>query len=76
MITGKQIREARALLRWHRTRLASNAKLPYSTVKRAELTDGDQPGAKRKDEAGVPMLNELPAPCLSVPAAADEAVPG
>ncbi len=43
MITGRQIREGRALLVMHASKLASRAKLKIATIHRAESTDGDPP---------------------------------
>lgn len=40
MITGAQIRAARALLRWSAQDLADRAGLSYPTVQRAESGDG------------------------------------
>ena len=40
MITGIQIRAARALLGWSASRLAINAGVSYPTVQRAESVDG------------------------------------
>ncbi len=41
MITGAQIREARALLGWSRSTLARLAKVRPTTVQRAEASDGE-----------------------------------
>jgi ribosome-binding protein aMBF1 (putative translation factor) len=43
MITGAQIREARALLGWVRSTLARKAKIGTATVQRAEAADGEPP---------------------------------
>ena len=43
MITGTQIREARALLGWFPSTLALKAKVRTTTVQRAEATDGEPP---------------------------------
>ena len=43
MITGAQIREARALLGWQQRRLAERAKLRAETIARAESADGEPP---------------------------------
>jgi len=43
MITGAQIRAARALLRWSAERLAKEAKLGVATVRRADLADDVTP---------------------------------
>jgi hypothetical protein len=40
LITGAQIRAARALLRWSADDLAKHTKLGVATVRRAEATDG------------------------------------
>jgi hypothetical protein len=40
LITGAQMRAARALLRWSADDLAKHAKLGVATVRRAEATDG------------------------------------
>lgn len=40
MITGCQIRAARALLNWSAVELAKNAGLGVATIRRIELTDG------------------------------------
>lgn len=40
MITGSQMRAARALLRWSAEELASRSKLGVATVRRAEAVDG------------------------------------
>ena len=41
MLTGEQIRAARALARWGQTDLASSAELSVETVKRLEKTQGE-----------------------------------
>jgi ribosome-binding protein aMBF1 (putative translation factor) len=41
MITGAQIREARALLGWSASALARAARMRPTTVQRAEATDGE-----------------------------------
>ena len=41
MLTGRQIREARALLRWRREGLASRTALFFSVIDRAEASDGE-----------------------------------
>ena len=43
MLTGAQIRAARTLLGWERSALAQRAKLPLSTMVRAESVDGEPP---------------------------------
>jgi transcriptional regulator with XRE-family HTH domain len=43
MITGRQIREARALLKWSPARLAEASGLGKATVERAESVDGEPP---------------------------------
>jgi transcriptional regulator with XRE-family HTH domain len=43
MITGAQIRAARAMLRWNPTELARRSKLSTETIRRAENADGEAP---------------------------------
>lgn len=43
MITGKQIREARALMGLQRSKFAEKAGVPHAIVKLAEMTDGECP---------------------------------
>ena len=43
MITGAQIRAARAMLRWNPTELARRSKLSTETIRRAENVDGEAP---------------------------------
>ena len=43
MITGAQIRLARAHLGWERSRLAAKSGLSLSTIIRAEMPDGEAP---------------------------------
>ena len=43
MLTAGQIREARALLRWDRSKLARRSSLPLATIERAETGDGEAP---------------------------------
>jgi transcriptional regulator with XRE-family HTH domain len=43
VITGAQIREARALLGWSRWRVARLARLTTQTIQRAERVDGEPP---------------------------------
>ena len=43
MITGKQIREARALLGLQRSKLAERAGVSHAILKLAEMTDGECP---------------------------------
>lgn len=43
MITGSQIRAARALLRWSAERLAEEAKLGVATIRRADAADDAVP---------------------------------
>src|SRR5215204_3322087 len=43
MITGPQIRAARAMLRWSPGNLASYSKLPLETIRRAESSNGEAP---------------------------------
>jgi transcriptional regulator with XRE-family HTH domain len=42
-ITGRQIRAARALLRWTADELAERSKLGVATIRRAEAVDGPIP---------------------------------
>ena len=51
MITGLQIRAARALLRWSAQQLADAAKVGVATVRRFELEDGTPSGNIRTIEA-------------------------
>ncbi len=41
MLTGRQIREARILLRWQRKGLADRTAVPLSAIERAEASDGE-----------------------------------
>ena len=43
MLTGKQIREARALLGLQRSKLAEKAGVSHTILKLAEMTDGECP---------------------------------
>ncbi len=43
MLTGKQIREARALLGLQRSKFAEKAGVPHTILKLAEMTDGECP---------------------------------
>ncbi len=43
MITGAQIRAARAVVRWSQGGLAISSKLPIETIRRAENADGEAP---------------------------------
>jgi transcriptional regulator with XRE-family HTH domain len=66
MITGLQIRAARALLRWTAQDLAQAARLGVATVRRAESVDGRpalteaNAAALRRalEEAGVTFIDE------------------
>ncbi|MCJ2042958.1 transcriptional regulator [Methylobacterium sp. J-078] len=40
LLTGAQVRAARALLRWSAEELAESARLGVATIRRAELQDG------------------------------------
>ncbi len=40
-ITGRQIREARVLLKWDRSKLARRLALPLTVIERAERGDGE-----------------------------------
>jgi transcriptional regulator with XRE-family HTH domain len=51
MITGAQIRAARALLRWTADQLAGAAKLGVATIRRAELIDGEPSMTEANNEA-------------------------
>ncbi len=44
MVTGSQIRAARAILRWSAEVLAEKARIGVQTVKRLEAVDGVPPG--------------------------------
>lgn len=41
MLTGRQIRDARALLRWNRNDLAKRSAVPVAIIHRAEADDGE-----------------------------------
>ncbi len=41
MLTGREIREARTLLRWRRNGLASRTALSINVIERAEAGDGE-----------------------------------
>ena len=41
MITGAQIRAARAMLRWSADKLAEEARLGVATIRRADAADGE-----------------------------------
>ncbi len=43
MLTGKQIREARALLTLQRSKFAEKAGVPHAILKLAEMTEGECP---------------------------------
>jgi ribosome-binding protein aMBF1 (putative translation factor) len=43
MLTGKQVREARALLGLQRSKFAEKVGVPHAILKLAEMTDGDCP---------------------------------
>lgn len=43
MITGKQLREARALMGLQRSKFAEKAGVPHAIVKLAEMSDGECP---------------------------------
>jgi ribosome-binding protein aMBF1 (putative translation factor) len=66
LLTGAQIRAARALLRWSADELAGAAKIGVATVRRAERTDGKPSMTKANKEAihralesaGVEFINE------------------
>ena len=52
MITGAQIRAARAMLRWTPEQLAIRSRLSIETIRRAESVDGEAP-ITRADENAV-----------------------
>jgi len=66
MLTGRQIRAARALLGWSAQNLADRSKVGISTIRRTELLDGPVrmiPGnvdaiARAFDAAGVDLIPE------------------
>src|ERR1700745_1784581 len=66
LLTGAQIRAARALLRWSADELAGAAKVGVATVRRAERTDGKPSMTEANKEAihralesaGVEFINE------------------
>ena len=41
MLTGRQIRDARAILHWNRNSLAKRSAVPVSVIQRAESDDGE-----------------------------------
>lgn len=41
MITGAQIRAARAMVRWTPMQLAAQSKVPIEPIRRAECSDGE-----------------------------------
>ncbi len=43
MLTGKQVREARALLGLQRSKFAEKVGVPHAILKLAEMTDGECP---------------------------------
>jgi hypothetical protein len=51
MITGAQIRAARAMLRWSPDQLASRSKLPSETIRQLEDVDGEAPMTKADENA-------------------------
>jgi hypothetical protein len=51
MITGAQIRAARAFLRWTPQTLSKQAKLPVDTIYRAERQDGEAPLTTTQENA-------------------------
>lgn len=66
MISGGQIRAARAMLRWSAEKLAEEARLGVATVRRADMADGEPPITPANahaiqaalEAAGVQFLNE------------------
>ena len=59
MITGLQIRAARALLRWSAQQLAEAADVGGTTLRRFELEDGIPSGNIRTIEAIIRTLEDL-----------------
>jgi ribosome-binding protein aMBF1 (putative translation factor) len=53
MITGSQVRAAKALLKWSGTDLSLNAKVSISTIRRIEARDG------LPDASSVKVLNAI-----------------
>jgi len=51
MITGAQIRAARAMLRWSPDQLASRSKLPIEAIRQVEDVDGEAPLANADENA-------------------------
>ena len=58
MLSGLQIRAARALLRWPAQKLAEGAKVAVTTVRRFELADGIPSGNVRTIDAIMRTLEE------------------
>jgi ribosome-binding protein aMBF1 (putative translation factor) len=66
MVTGSQIRAARAILRWSAELLANRAAVGVQTVKRMEAVDGVPPGRtttahqvqRTLEAAGIEFINE------------------
>lgn len=52
MLTGAQIRAARALLGWPASKLADRAAVSYATIQRAEQADG-MPNMQTKNLASI-----------------------
>jgi transcriptional regulator with XRE-family HTH domain len=65
MITGEQLRAARAMLRWEQAELAARAKVSADTIKRFEASEGELRGrsdtirsiTKELEYAGIEFLN-------------------
>src|SRR4051794_5301782 len=65
MITGEQLRAARAMLRWEQAELAARAKVSADTIKRFEASEGELRGrndtlrsiTKELEYAGVEFLS-------------------
>ncbi len=65
MVTGEQVRAARALIRWEQGELAARARVSVETIKRIERAKGPAPGlpvtieAVRRalDDAGVIFID-------------------
>ncbi len=51
MITGAQIRAARAMVRWSQDQLASSSKLPIEVIRVAESADGAPPITAAEEKA-------------------------
>ena len=58
MLTGPQLKAARALLRWTAAELAARSKVSLPTIKRAEGRDGDTAMTAANTEAVIRALRE------------------